>query len=80
MKYRSNLKFFTGVATERVLLGSLVVRLVNPGAPGGSAVINDNAPSTASVYSSAKTEQVIDDAVTEQIYDYDLLVSSNLSI
>lgn len=80
MKYRSNLNFFTGVATERVLLGSLVVRLVNPGAPGGSAVINDNAPSTASVYSSAKTEQVIDDAVTEQIYDYDLLVQTNLNV
>lgn len=51
-----------------------------PGPPAGQSQINDAVPSPATVYSSAKTEQVIDEAVTEQIYDYDLLVSSNLSI
>lgn len=59
------------------------VNLVSPTAssPGGAAAgINDATPSSSTVYSSAKTEQVIDAAVAEQLYDYDQLVFANLSI
>lgn len=61
------------VGTEQQWLASL--------AGGGSgASIDDSGPSSSNVYSSQRTEAVIDEAVAEQLYDYDALVQTNLNV
>lgn len=61
------------VGTEQQWLDSL--------ANGGVGVfIDDAAPSPSRVYSSQRTEEVIDQAVAEQLYDYDALVQTNLNV
>lgn len=49
-------------------------------APAVGAQINDAAPSTETVYSSQRTEDVATAKVSEQLYDYDQLVATNLSV
>lgn len=51
-----------------------------PGPPAGQSQINDAVPSPATVYSSAKTEERMTEKVAEQVYDFDALVASNLSV
>ncbi|MDQ7745466.1 hypothetical protein [Hydrogenophaga pseudoflava] len=51
-----------------------------PGPPAGQSQINDAAPSPATVYSSAKTESRIAEKVTEQAYDFEALVATNLNV
>lgn len=51
-----------------------------PGPPTSNTQINDVAPSPLDVYSSARTETRIAEQVAEEIYNFDALVASNLSI
>lgn len=51
-----------------------------PGPPADDSQINDAVPSEDTVYSSAKTEARIAEKVTEQAYDFDALVASNLNV
>lgn len=81
MRFRTTVTLPTGIVTSTPPRRISVALVSTMGrTPAVGAQIDDSGPSPTTVYSSQRTEAAIDEAVAEQLYDYDALVQTNLNV